>query len=72
MDLVVIPLILVVLVVLLWTWWAARAGRDPVSSVDSFNRALSAMQPRGSAAPAPTDEPAAGVPPTDTAASAPN
>lgn len=45
MDLVIVPLILVVLGVLAWTWWAARAGRDPVSSVDSFNRALSAMQP---------------------------
>lgn len=45
MDLVLVLLLLVVLAVLAWTWWAARAGRDPISSVDRFNRALGAMQP---------------------------
>lgn len=51
MDLVLVPLVLVVLAVIGWTWWASRAGRDPITSVDRFNRALSAMQP-GSAEPA--------------------
>lgn len=45
LEYVFVPLIVVVLVVLAWTWWASRAGRDPVSSVDSFNRALTAMRP---------------------------
>ncbi len=45
MQYVFVPLILAVLVALFWSWWAARSARDPASSVDSFNRALSAMQP---------------------------
>lgn len=28
-----------------WTWWRDRGGRDPVSSIASFHRALDAMQP---------------------------
>lgn len=54
MDLVLVPLLLVVLAVLVWTWWASRAGRDPISSVDRFHRALSAMEP----SEPPTREPA--------------
>lgn len=45
MEFVLVPLLLVVLGVLGWTWWAARSGRDPISSVDRFNRALTAMRP---------------------------
>ncbi|MBW3620761.1 MAG: hypothetical protein KY461_10990 [Actinobacteria bacterium] len=40
-----IPLILLVVAALVWSWWTARSDRDPTSSVGSFNRALSAMQP---------------------------
>lgn len=45
---VIIPLTLVVVGTLLWAWWEDRLGRDPVSSIDSFHRALSAMEPRHS------------------------
>lgn len=55
MDLVLIPLALVVLAVLGWTWWASRAGRDPISSVDRFHRALDAMQPSEPAAREPAE-----------------
>lgn len=41
----VVPIILLVVAALLWTWWTSRQDRDPASSVDSFNRALTAMQP---------------------------
>ena len=47
-----VPLILLVVAALAWTWWTARADRDPASSVDHFNRALSAMQP-GDRGPVP-------------------
>lgn len=43
--LVVIPLVAVAVAVIGWTWWSARTERDPSSSVDSFHRALSAMEP---------------------------
>lgn len=45
MQYVFVPLILAVLVALAWSWWTARADRDPTSSVDSFNKALTAMRP---------------------------
>lgn len=45
MAYVLVPVILVVVAGLLWTWWSTRTERDPVSSVDSFHRALEAMQP---------------------------
>jgi predicted negative regulator of RcsB-dependent stress response len=48
-------LIVAVVAVLAWTWWSARAERDPASSVDTFSRALHAMQP--SAAGDRPDEP---------------
>lgn len=57
MEYVLIPLLLVVVGVLGWTAWAARAGRDPVSSVDRFNRALTAMQPADVAAREPSERP---------------
>lgn len=41
-----IPVMLAVAAALAWSWWSGRIGRDPVSSVDSFHRALDAMQPR--------------------------
>lgn len=53
-----VPLILLVVAALVWTWWTARADRDPASSVDHFNRALSAMQPRDRSSGRP---PAAGA-----------
>lgn len=31
-----------------WTWWRDRDGRDPVSSIASFHRALDAMRPGSS------------------------
>lgn len=40
-----IPLMLAVSALLAWSWWSGRIGRDPVSSIDSFHRALDAMQP---------------------------
>lgn len=56
MQYVFVPLILVVLAVLAWSWWSARSDRDPASSVDSFNRALTAMQPGSRPGrPAPAD-----------------
>lgn len=58
MDLVFLPLIAVVVVALVWMWWTARGDRDPVSSVDSFNRALTAMRP-GAEAPQDEDDSAA-------------
>lgn len=45
MTYVFVALILAVVAVLAWTWWSARAERDPASSVDTFTRALHAMQP---------------------------
>jgi predicted negative regulator of RcsB-dependent stress response len=51
-------LIAVVVLVLAWTWWSARSERDPASSVDTFSRALNAMQPSsagGSKRPAADD-----------------
>jgi hypothetical protein len=42
---VFVPLILVVISLLFWSWWSARTERDPAASVDSFNRALTAMEP---------------------------
>lgn len=45
MEYVFILLIVAVVAVLAWTWWSARSERDPASSVDTFSRALSAMQP---------------------------
>lgn len=45
MTFVFVALIVAVVAVLAWTWWSARAERDPVSSVDTFSRALHAMQP---------------------------
>ena len=60
---VFVPLIVIVVGALVWTWWAGRSARDPISSVDSFNRALTAMQPsdharggRGGEAPGPVAE----------------
>lgn len=47
MPYVFVPLIVVVIAALAWSWWTARADRDPAASVHSFNRALSAMQPGG-------------------------
>lgn len=41
-----IPVMLAVAAALAWSWWSGRIGRDPASSVDSFHRALDAMQPR--------------------------
>lgn len=41
----VVPIILLVVAALIWTWWTSRQDRDPASSVDSFTRALTAMQP---------------------------
>lgn len=40
-----IPLILVVAAALAWSWWSGHEVRDPTSSIDSFHRALEAMQP---------------------------
>jgi hypothetical protein len=55
---VFVPLIVVVIAALAWSWWTARSERDPASSVDSFHRALTAMQP-GMRADAPAvEEPA--------------
>lgn len=53
MPYVFVPLIVVVIAALVWSWWTARSERDPASSVDSFHRALTAMQPgaRGDAPP---------------------
>ena len=48
MEYVFILLIVAVVAVLAWTWWSARSERDPASSVDTFSRALSAMQPASS------------------------
>ncbi len=45
MFFVLVPLMLVAAVSLAWLWWNGRAGRDPVASIDSFHRALEAMQP---------------------------
>lgn len=45
MTFVFVALIVAVVAVLAWTWWSARAERDPASSVDTFSRALHAMQP---------------------------
>lgn len=50
---VLIPLMLVILVALGWTWWLGRVARDPVSSIDSFHRALEAMQPQSGRVRAP-------------------
>lgn len=47
-----VPLILFVVAALVWSWWTARADRDPTSSVSHFNRALSAMEPRDRSASA--------------------
>jgi hypothetical protein len=44
---VLVPLLVVVAVALARVWWSGRASRDPVASVDSFHRALEAMQPEG-------------------------
>lgn len=55
MDLILLLLLVVVVAVLGWTWWASRAGRDPISSVDRFNRALGAMQPTDPPAREPAD-----------------
>lgn len=41
----IVPVILLVIAALIWTWWTSRQERDPASSVDSFSRALTAMQP---------------------------
>lgn len=43
---VLVPLMIVVAVSIVWNWRADRVGRDPVSSIDSFHRALEAMQPQ--------------------------
>lgn len=60
MEYVFILLIVAVVVVLAWTWWSARSERDPASSVDTFSRALTAMQPTAAeerpTADAPSDE----------------
>lgn len=61
MPYVILPLIVMVVLALVWSWWTARAGRDPASSVNSFNRALTAMQPGAagvSTAPGDLDGPA--------------
>lgn len=64
-----VPLILLVVAALAWSWWTARSGRDPASSVDHFNRALSAMRP-GQAAPPerPAREPSPDADDTDPSA----
>jgi hypothetical protein len=41
-----VPLIVLVVAALAWSWWTARSDRDPASSVDNFNRALTAMRPQ--------------------------
>lgn len=51
-----IPVMLGVSAVLAWSWWSGRIGRDPVSSIDSFHRALDAMQPSLNPDPAPTEK----------------
>lgn len=40
-----VPLMLVVAAALAWAWWSGHEARDPISSIDSFHRALEAMQP---------------------------
>ncbi len=61
-----IPLMLVVAAALAWSWWSGHEVRDPTSSIDSFHRALEAMQPRSARVGAPRSEweqtPAAGPP----------
>ena len=42
---VVVPLMAAVAAALAWSWWSGRARRNPLSSIDSFHRALDAMQP---------------------------
>lgn len=44
-ELIFVPLIVLVVAVVAWLWVARRKRRDPVSSVDSFHRALHAMEP---------------------------
>lgn len=51
-----IPVMLAVSAALAWSWWSGRIGRDPVSSIDSFHRALDAMQPTLNRDPAPVDK----------------
>lgn len=43
--LVVLPLVVLAVAVIVRAWWSARSELDPYSSVDSFHRALTAMQP---------------------------
>lgn len=50
-----IPVMLAVSAALAWSWWTGRIGRDPVSSIDSFHRALDAMQPSLHPEGQPTD-----------------
>ncbi len=50
MQYVFVSLILIVAAGLARSWWLARNDRDPITSVDSFNRALTAMQPVGAPA----------------------
>lgn len=40
----ILTLLVVAVLILATTWWSGRAGRDPSSSVATFNRALTAMQ----------------------------
>jgi hypothetical protein len=42
---VLVTVMAVLLVLLLWMWWTDRLGRNPKTTVDSFHRALAAMQP---------------------------
>lgn len=73
MDLLIsVPLVLVVVTAVVWTWWASRSGRDPVSSVDSFHRALDAMQPTRPESSRSTPDPSAATSDSDVATSEPD
>ncbi|MFP5309832.1 MAG: hypothetical protein ACLGIR_09695 [Actinomycetes bacterium] len=46
MELLLVPAILVLVAVLVRSVWSGRSERDPGASIESFTRALSAIEPR--------------------------
>ena len=52
MFVVFLPLLLIVVAAVAWAWWAnTRPQRVPITSVESFHRALDAMRPDHTTAP---------------------
>jgi hypothetical protein len=46
-EFLLVPVILLLVGAIVRAAWSSRGERDPGASIDSFTRALSAMEPRG-------------------------